>query len=99
MRMLSEPGTLFGSGDPLVVPLSVIVLDNETAVSSLIATLSLHDALPISTSVPLPELIARALAVSVLLSTSDALPRSWAWVMTRTPLSSAIAAKVGRAHV
>ena len=50
--------------------------------------------LPLSTREPLPAEMARLLATSVLLSISPALPSSWAWVMTRAPLSSAMAASV-----
>ena len=51
-------------------------------------------AVPLSTSVPLPDEIARLIAVSDGPSTSVALARSWACVISRAPLSSAIAAKV-----
>ena len=49
---------------------------------------------PLLTNVPLPELIARPLAVSGSLSTSVALTKSCACVMSRGPLSSAIGANV-----
>ncbi|MCY1226079.1 hypothetical protein D9M72_382980 [compost metagenome] len=50
---------------------------------------------PLPTSVPLPPpSIVRPVAVSVGLSMSDALARSSDWVISRPPLSSAIAASV-----
>ena len=49
--------------------------------------------LPLSTKVPEPLLMVKPIAVK-LLSTSVALASNCAWVIKRTPLSSAMAAKV-----
>jgi hypothetical protein len=49
---------------------------------------------PLSCSEPLPEVMARFTAVRVSPSTSVALAKSSAWVISRGPLSSAIAASV-----
>ncbi|MCY1226080.1 hypothetical protein D9M72_382990 [compost metagenome] len=55
---------------------------------------------PLPTSVPLPPpSIVRPVAVSVGLSMSDALARSSAWVISRPPLSSAIAASAAAVAV
>ncbi|MNF98713.1 hypothetical protein D3C84_815840 [compost metagenome] len=54
---------------------------------------------PLSTSAPLPLAICRLVALSAGPSTSLALASSSAWVMTRAPLSSAIAASVTGAVV
>ena len=50
--------------------------------------------MPLSTSVPLPVAMARAVAVKPGPSMSAALASSCAWVIKRTPESSAIAARV-----
>ena len=61
---------------------------------SLAARLPRSVAETLTPSVPLPDEIARLIAVSDGPSTSVALAKSWACVISRAPLSSAIAAKL-----